>query len=83
VDAAAAHGKTIPQVLLRWAVQHGCMVVPKSCNSERQLENADVLDWTLSEHAMGALDALSTQTKAAPEQNCMVGWAREHDPDFY
>ena len=67
-------------------MQQGCAIVPKSSNRERQQQNADVLDWSLSDKAMAALDGLGSRKVeggAGPEQNCMIGWAREHDPDHY
>jgi 2,5-diketo-D-gluconate reductase A len=57
-DIAAAHGKTCGQVILRWAVQQGFVVIPKTSSSQRAAENLDVLDWTLSEAEMSAIDSL-------------------------
>ncbi len=42
-DAASAHGKTPAQVVLRWHLQHGFIVFPKSVRRERLEENLDVL----------------------------------------
>jgi diketogulonate reductase-like aldo/keto reductase len=58
VAVAAGHGKTPAQVLIRWALQHDLVVVPKSVNRERILENAAVFDFMLSREDMAALDAL-------------------------
>jgi len=79
---ASAHGKTAAQVLLRWALQHGCAVVPKSRNPARQQENADVWGFELNASEMGHLDALSVQPPGN-QMNTMVGWLREYDPDRY
>jgi 2,5-diketo-D-gluconate reductase A len=57
---AAAHSKTKSQVLLRWAVQHGFPVLPKSARPERIAENALIFDWELSPEEMAALDALDS-----------------------
>jgi Aldo/keto reductase family len=46
------------QVLLRWCLQHGVPIIPKSTHRERIAENARVFDFTLSDEAMAALDAL-------------------------
>ena len=73
-------GMSPGQVLLRWAVQNGCAVLPKSANEARRRENMDVLDWKLEKEDMNELDNMET---AAEGQNTMVGWLREHDPDFY
>jgi diketogulonate reductase-like aldo/keto reductase len=51
-------GRTPAQVLLRWAVQRGIPVIPKSVRRERILENAQVFDFALGDDDMGALDAL-------------------------
>jgi diketogulonate reductase-like aldo/keto reductase len=55
---AARAGRTPAQVLIRWCVQHGLPVIPKSAHRERIAENAAVFDFTLSDEDMAALDAL-------------------------
>jgi diketogulonate reductase-like aldo/keto reductase len=55
---AERNGRTPAQVSLRWAVQRGIPVIPKSTNRERIAENAQIFDFTLSESDMEALDAL-------------------------
>jgi diketogulonate reductase-like aldo/keto reductase len=51
-------GRTPAQVLLRWCVQQGFVVIPKSTHRERLAENAQIFDFTLSPDDMAALDAL-------------------------
>jgi 2,5-diketo-D-gluconate reductase A len=51
-------GRTPAQVLLRWCVQRGLVVIPKSTHRERIEENAQIFDFTLSDEDMAALDAL-------------------------
>ena len=51
-------GRTPAQVLLRWAVQRGCVVIPKSVRQERIRSNAQIFDFELDDDAMRALDAL-------------------------
>ena len=51
-------GRTPAQVLLRWCLQHGVPVIPKSTHRERIAENAQIFDFTLSDEDMAALDAL-------------------------
>ncbi|HEY1572991.1 MAG TPA: aldo/keto reductase [Pseudonocardiaceae bacterium] len=51
-------GRTPAQVLLRWCVQHGLPVIPKSTHRERIQENADLFGFVLSTEDMAALDGL-------------------------
>jgi 2,5-diketo-D-gluconate reductase A len=69
-QVADAHGKTPAQVLLRWCVQRGIPVIPKSTHRERLEENAQIFDFELSEDEMVAMDGLDT-TEGTAE-------AREH-----
>jgi len=55
---AEAHGKTAAQVLLRWNMQRGVIVIPKSTNPGRIEENWGVLDWSLTQEDMTALQGL-------------------------
>jgi 2,5-diketo-D-gluconate reductase A len=55
---AERNGRTPAQVLLRWAVQRGIPVIPKSTRRERIVENAQIFDFALSDGDMEALDAL-------------------------
>jgi diketogulonate reductase-like aldo/keto reductase len=51
-------GRTPAQVMLRWAIQHGAVVIPKSSRRERIVSNARVFDFELGEDDMLLLDAL-------------------------
>jgi diketogulonate reductase-like aldo/keto reductase len=53
-------GRTPAQVLIRWCLQRGTIVLPKSTHRERIEENAQVFDFSLSETDMTVLDALDT-----------------------
>ncbi len=55
---AAAHGRTPSQVTLRWHVQRGDIVFPKSVNRERMAENFAIFDFELTDDEMGAITAL-------------------------
>lgn len=55
---AEAHGKTTAQVTLRWHIQHGYIVFPKSTTPERIKENYDIFDFELTPDEMTAIDAL-------------------------
>lgn len=56
---AAAHGKTVGQVILRWNVQRGVVVIPKSTHKERIEENIDIWDFTLTEEEMKRIASLN------------------------
>jgi diketogulonate reductase-like aldo/keto reductase len=55
---AGKHGRTPAQVVLRWALQRGTAVIPKSGDRSRMRSNAQVFDFTLDEDDLAALDAL-------------------------
>jgi|SRR5690625_892999 len=57
-EAAAAHGVTPAQVVLRWHLQIGSLPIPKSANPDRQASNADVFDFSLTPAEVDAISAL-------------------------
>lgn len=57
-DIAGIHGKTEAQVLLRFLIQEGVMVIPKSSRPERIRGNFDIFDFSLTEEEMERLRAL-------------------------
>ena len=57
-DVAERVGRTPSQVMLRWGLQKGFVVIPKSNHLERQIENAAIFDFTLSAADVAELDAL-------------------------
>ena len=61
LDIAHAIGRTPAQVLIRWALQKNVITVPKSSNPERIEQNIDVLDWSLNEQQVEALDDLNCE----------------------
>ncbi len=52
------YGKSIPQVILRWLVQQGIVVIPKSANKGRLRENISIFDFELSKDEMSTIDSL-------------------------
>ena len=59
-EAASAHQKSPAQVVLRWHLQKGNIVFPKSVRRERLEENIDVFDFELSDAELRAIDALDS-----------------------
>lgn len=55
---AEAHGKSAAQVLIRWSLQRGFIVIPKSARKERIESNAEVFDFVLTDAEMGQLDSV-------------------------
>ena len=64
---AQARGKTPAQVMLRWHLQQGRSVIPKSTKPQRIAENIDVIDFELSTEEVAAIDALDTGQRGGPE----------------
>lgn len=54
----AKYGKSTAQVMLRWHIQRGVVVIPKSTHYERMVENFNVFDFTLTDEDMSAIAAL-------------------------
>jgi diketogulonate reductase-like aldo/keto reductase len=71
-DIAKAHGKSPAQVMLRWGLQHGRSVIPKSTRSSRIEENIDVFDFALSAGEMDAIDRLDTGARGGPEPDAIT-----------
>ena len=59
-EIATGHDKTVAQVLLRWLVQRGIVVIPKSVRPQRMAENLDVFDFQLTEDEMNRIAKLDT-----------------------
>ncbi|MGW4941865.1 aldo/keto reductase [Actinoplanes sp. NPDC004185] len=64
---AQAYGKTPAQVMLRWHLQQGRQVIPKSTRPQRIAENFDVFDFDLTAEQLAAIDALDTGKRGGPE----------------
>lgn len=59
IDAGQAHGKTPAQILLRWGLQRGTSIIPKSSNPQRMRENLDIINFALSDDEMAAISGLN------------------------
>jgi 2,5-diketo-D-gluconate reductase A len=64
---AAHHDRTPAQVILRWHLQVGNVVIPKSSNPERIRQNFELFDFALSEDDMAALERLDTGERIGPD----------------
>lgn len=70
---AAAHGKSPAQVLLRWSLQLGNVVIPRSSNPARIAENIDVFDFELTPEQMDTINGLDDGTRFRPNPDTYTG----------
>lgn len=68
---ADKHHKSTAQIVLRWHVQLGLIVIPKSVHAERIQQNADVFDFELDNDDMAKISALNTDTRRGPDPATM------------
>ena len=64
---AAKHGKSVAQVVIRWHIQLGNLVIPKSSNPDRLAQNIDVFDFELDAAEMQAIAALDGGGRVGPD----------------
>lgn len=76
LDIAAAHGKSLHQVVLRWHIQRGILVFPMSKNPRHMADNLNVFDFTLSKEDMQRIAALDKGHSAffSHQDPAMVEW---------
>ncbi len=72
VQVAAECDRTPAQVILRWHLQLGNVVIPKSVTPERIRENIEVCDFTLSAEQMAAIDGLDSGSRIGPDPATFV-----------
>lgn len=70
------YNKTVAQVILRWQLQRGIVVIPKSTHKERMAQNLDLFDFTLTNEDMQAIASLDTKTSSffSHQDPAMVEW---------
>ena len=70
------YNKTVAQVILRWQLQRGIVVIPKSTHKERIAQNLDLFDFTLTNEDMQAIASLDTKTSSffSHQDPAMVEW---------
>jgi 2,5-diketo-D-gluconate reductase A len=59
-EIGAGYGKSVAQVVLRWLIQRGVVVIPKSVRADRMKENLDVFDFELTDEQMNQIAAMDT-----------------------
>jgi 2,5-diketo-D-gluconate reductase A len=67
VEVANRHGRTPAQVVIRWHLQLGNVVIPKSVTPSRMRENREVFDFSLAEQDMAALGTLDRGLRTGPD----------------
>ena len=72
VKIASKYGKTTAQLLIRWALEKQYVVLPKSVNKDRIIENANVFDFTISEEDMETMEKFN--------EDLATGWDPTHAP---
>jgi len=79
VNIAKTHHKTTAQVLLRWGVQRGTAIIPKTTNPQRMLENIDLFNFELSDTEMQQISAFNKNRRFNdPGVFCKAAFNRLH-----
>lgn len=75
-NIGAKYNKSVAQVILRWQLQRGIVVIPKSTHKERMAENLNVFDFTLTDADMKNIAALDTKTSSffSHQDSGIVEW---------
>ena len=68
-EIGRAHGKTAAQVALRWNIQRGVAVIPKTVHKERMEQNIDIWDFSLTKEEMSKIDALDMGHSSIVDHN--------------
>lgn len=72
LDLARKHGKSAAQVILRWHVQRGHMVIPKSQTPARIRSNIEIFDFALAPEEMQAIDGLDAGNRLGPNPDTLA-----------
>lgn len=68
-DIAMKHNKSLPQVVIRWHLQEGIIVFPKTTNAERLRENFDVFDFELSDEEIQSIASMDADMRVGTHPN--------------
>ncbi|GAA1609308.1 aldo/keto reductase [Leucobacter chromiireducens] len=66
-EIAASHGKSVAQIVLRWHIENGTIIFPKTSSRSRLIENADLFDFALTETEHAFVTALESGTNYGPD----------------
>lgn len=72
-SVAQAHGRTPAQILIRWSIQLGNIVIPRSSSPERIRSNIDVFDFELTDDDMATLNGMNDGTRFRPDPETYTG----------
>lgn len=87
IKMAGKYQRTIAQLLLRWNLQKGAVIIPKSINRNRIEENARLFDFIITNEDVAALDALDRNFRMGPILQILIfridnwQWFGHHPPD--
>ena len=83
-EIAVKHGKTVGQVVLRWVVQRGVVVLAKSVRKERMAENLTIFDFELDADDSAKISKLDTGTSSffSHRDPAIVKWMSERKLDI-
>ncbi len=73
-ELAAKYGKTLAQVVLRWHIQLGVVVIPRSSKAERIRENIDIFDFELDATDVEAISGLNRDERLGAHPDVMDKW---------
>jgi methylglyoxal/glyoxal reductase len=76
-DIAQRYGKSAAQIMIRWALEEGFVVIPKSVKRERIIENAAVFDFSLSAEDMQRLEGLNENARTINPPWMRTEWTAE------
>lgn len=83
-DIAKKHKKTVAQVILRWHLDNGIVIIPKSVNKDRMIENLDIHDFNLDSADMRIIEAFDgSQNKIVDHTdiNIVIGMNKSKTPE--